>query len=105
MLTYEFYLNDDLEMFHLVGILYERRKDPIRISYKSIVNWGKLIVGHYVDIKDMYFIERDVQEGNLTRSTALSHALEGGAGKRRAGSTLSKPRHIGQGVKALTWTF
>jgi hypothetical protein len=56
MVTYEFYLNDDLEMFHLLGILYERRKDPIRISYKSIMNWGKLIVGHYVDINDIYFI-------------------------------------------------
>jgi hypothetical protein len=78
MLTYEFYLNDDLEMLHLLGILYERRKDPIRISYKSIMNWGKLIVGHYVDINDMYFIEREVQEGTLTRSTALSPALKGG---------------------------
>ena len=78
MLTYEFYLIDDIEMFHLLGILYERRKDPIRISYKSIMNWGKLIVGHHVDINDMYFIEREVQGGTLTRSTALSPALKGG---------------------------
>jgi hypothetical protein len=101
MVTYEFYL-DDSKMFHLVGILYERRKDPIRISYKSIINWGKLIVGHYVDINDMYFIEREVQEGTLTRSTALSPALKCGDGKRRSKSTLSKPRHICQGVEALT---
>ena len=78
MVTYEFYLYDDLEMFHLVGILYERRKDPIRISYKSIMNWGKLIVGHSVDIKDMYFIEIEVQGETLTRSTALSSALKVG---------------------------
>jgi hypothetical protein len=102
MLTYEFYLNDGIEMFHLLGILYERRKDPIRISYKSIMNWGKLIVGHYVDINDMYFIEIEVQEGTLTRSTALSPALKGGDGKRRSRSTLSKPQHICQGVEALT---
>jgi len=100
MLTYEFYLNDDLEMFHLLGILYERRKDPIRISYKSIMNWGKLIVGHYIDIEDMYFIERE--EETLTRSSALNPALKGGDGKRRSGSTLSKPRHICQGVEAAT---
>jgi len=102
MLTYEFYLIDDLEMFHSVGILYERRKDPIRISYKSIINWGKLIVGHYVDINDMYFIEIQVPEETLTRSTALNPALKGGDGKRRSGSTLSKPRHICQGVEAST---
>jgi len=67
MVTYEFYLNDDIKddikEFHLLGILYERRKDAIRISYRSIMNWGKLIVGDYVDINDIYFIEIEVQEG------------------------------------------
>jgi hypothetical protein len=102
MLTYEFYLIDDIEMFHSVGILYERRKDPIRISYKSIMNWGKLIVGHYVDINDMYFIEIEVQEGTLTRSTALSPGLKDEGRKRRSGSPLSKPWHICRDVEALT---
>ena len=63
MATYEFYLNDDTKEFHLLGILYERRKDPVRISYRSIMNWGKLIVGHYVDINNIYFIEIEVHEG------------------------------------------
>jgi hypothetical protein len=63
MATYEFYLNDDTKEFHLLGILYERRKDPVRISYRSIMNWGKLIVGDYVDINNIYFIEIEVQEG------------------------------------------
>ncbi len=59
MVTYEFYLNDYKE-FHLLGILYERRKDAIRISYQSIMNWGKLIVGDYVGMNDIYFIEIEV---------------------------------------------
>jgi hypothetical protein len=64
MVTYEFYLNDDdIKEFHLLGILYERRKDPVRISYQSIMNWGKLIVGDYVDINNIYFIEIEVQKG------------------------------------------
>jgi hypothetical protein len=63
MATYEFYLNDDTREFHLLGILYERRKDPVRISHRSIMNWGKLIVGHYVDINNIYFIEIEVHEG------------------------------------------
>ena len=63
MATYEFYLNDDIKEFHLLGILYERRKDAVRISYQSIMNWGKLIVGDYVDINNIYFIEIEVHEG------------------------------------------
>jgi len=67
MVTYEFYLNDDIKELHLLGIplgiLYERRKDPVRISYQSIMNWGKLIVGDYVDINNIYFIEIEVQKG------------------------------------------
>jgi hypothetical protein len=63
MVTYEFYLNDDIKEFHLLGILYGRRKDPVRISYQSIMNWGELIVGDYVDTNNIYFIEIEVQEG------------------------------------------
>jgi hypothetical protein len=63
MVTYEFYLDDDIKEFHLLGILYERRKNPVRISYQSIMNWGKLIVGDYVDMNNIYFIEIEVQEG------------------------------------------
>jgi hypothetical protein len=63
MATYEFYLNDDIKEFYLLGILYERRKDPVRVSHQSIMNWGKLIVGDYVDINNIYFIEIEVQEG------------------------------------------
>jgi hypothetical protein len=60
MVAYEFYVNDDMKEFHLLGILPERRKDPLRISYKSIMNWGKLIVGDSVDINKIYFIQTEV---------------------------------------------
>ena len=60
MVAYEFYLNDDMKEFHLLGILPERRRDPLRISYKSIMNWGKLIVGDSVDINKIYFIQTEV---------------------------------------------
>jgi hypothetical protein len=63
MATYEFYLNDDIKEFHLLGILYERRKDAVRISYQSIMNWGKLIWGDHVDINNIYFIEIEVHQG------------------------------------------
>ena len=44
----------------MLGILPERRKDPLRISYESIMKWGKLIVGDCVDINNIYFIQIEV---------------------------------------------
>ena len=60
MVAYEFYLNGGMEEFQLLGILPERRKDPLRISYESIMNWGKLIAGCRDDINNIYFIEIEV---------------------------------------------
>jgi hypothetical protein len=50
MVAYKFYANEGIKEFHLLGILPERRKDPLRITYDSILNWGKLIVSNCVDI-------------------------------------------------------
>lgn len=60
MVAYEFYVNDGIEEFHLLGILPERRRDPSRISYESIMNWGKLIVQDWVDISNVYFTQIEV---------------------------------------------
>ena len=68
MVAYEFYVNDDIEEFHLLGILPERRKDPLRISSESIMNWGKLAVGDCVDIHNIYFIQIEVQGGTLAQT-------------------------------------
>lgn len=60
MVAYEFYLADDEEEFHLLGILPERRNDPLRITRESILNWGKLIMGEDVDLNSFYFIQIEV---------------------------------------------
>ena len=65
MIAYEFYVDDGTEEFHLLGILPERRKDPSRITYESIMNWGKLIVDDGVDINNIYFIPIEVWDGTL----------------------------------------
>jgi len=54
MVAYEFYLVDDRDEFHLLGVLPERRKGPPRISPESIRKWGTLILG------DLYFIQVEV---------------------------------------------
>ncbi len=60
MIAYEFYSVDDEEEFHLLGVLPERRKDPLRITQESILNWGKLTVGENVDLSSFYFIQVEV---------------------------------------------
>jgi len=60
MIAYEFYLVDDEEEFHHLGVLPERRKDPLRITQESILNWGKLTVGEDVDLSSFYFIQIEV---------------------------------------------
>ena len=60
MVAYEFYVNDGIEESQLLGILPERRKDPLRISYESIMNWGKLIADDWVEINNIYFIQVEV---------------------------------------------
>ena len=60
MVAYEFYLADDKEQFHLLGILPERRNNALRINRESILNWGKLIMGENVDLSGFYFIQIEV---------------------------------------------
>jgi hypothetical protein len=57
MMAYEFYWRNDKEKEHLIGILPERRKNPERITRKSIMNWGKKILGDPSEAKNLYFIE------------------------------------------------
>jgi hypothetical protein len=60
MVAYEFYLVDDGEEFHSLGILPERRKDPLRITQESIMKWGRLIGGDSVEVNKIYFIQIEV---------------------------------------------
>lgn len=60
MVAYEFYLADEKDEFHLLGVLPERRNDPLRITRESILNWGKLILGEEVDLSGFYFIQVEV---------------------------------------------
>jgi hypothetical protein len=46
MVIYKFYYMDEKGRGHLVGILPERRRLPIRITQQSVMNWWRKIVGH-----------------------------------------------------------
>ena len=55
MLAYEFYLNDSEGNKSLLGILPERRKDPNRITQKSILGWGRMLLYDTADGRRLFF--------------------------------------------------
>ena len=58
MEAYEFYVvNDGYEEPDLIAILPERRRDRGRITQKSIMKWGQLAVGGYVDPTNIRFVK------------------------------------------------
>jgi len=81
MMTYEFYrrVPNWEEEDRLIGILPERRKDPQRITYQSIINLAKLLAPEDDVLNDkIYFIRNEYFDNiaplkthpqRLTRST------------------------------------
>lgn len=60
MIAYEIYLRDEMGGFHLIGILPERRKNPLRITQESVIKWGKMVAHDDIDVNDMYFARIEV---------------------------------------------
>ncbi len=57
MVAYQFYVIDDQDEFHLLGVLPERRENSSRISRESVIKWGKSVVGDSVSANHLYFIQ------------------------------------------------
>ena len=55
MLAYELYTFNKKKGYEFIGVLPERRENPMRITKDSIVNWGKSLQGENVDTKSMFF--------------------------------------------------
>ena len=62
MVAYEFYLNDSEGNKNLIGILPERRKVPKRITQKSILRWGRMLLYDTVDRRSFYFERVTINE-------------------------------------------
>jgi hypothetical protein len=60
MVAYEFYVWDEMEEFHSIGILPERREDPLRITQESVMKWGKMLACDNVDVNNIYFIQVEI---------------------------------------------
>lgn len=60
MVVYKLYKRDQTEEPHLIGILPERRKDRERITEKSVLNWGKEVIGEDSEINNLYFVQMEL---------------------------------------------
>jgi len=67
MLVYELYALKKKKGYRLIGILPERRKNPVRITKNSVVNWGKMLLGDNEDSKNIFFerVEIDRLSGRI----------------------------------------
>ncbi len=45
----------------MIAILPERRRNPLRITRESVMRWGKLAAGSYVDPESIFFIQVEFQ--------------------------------------------
>jgi hypothetical protein len=55
MLVYELYAFNKTIGCELIGVLPERRKNPARITKNSVFNWVRMLSGHDVDSKGIFF--------------------------------------------------
>jgi hypothetical protein len=62
MVAYEFYWLDPRGGYQIIGILPERRKNPERITKKSVMNWGAKFFGKDFDSKDIFSIQVTIDE-------------------------------------------
>jgi hypothetical protein len=61
MVAYEFYCHDAMKGYQLIGILPERRKNPERITQKSIMNWVKKYFNDNLNLNDIFFIQVEIE--------------------------------------------
>ena len=60
MCAYEFYWFDKTEEAHFIGILKEKRENPLRITRESVLNLGRKVIGDNADATNIYSIQVEV---------------------------------------------
>jgi len=62
MIAYAFYWLEEVDKIHFIGLLPERRKNPERITQRSISNFARTILGNEANVDDLFFIEMGLDE-------------------------------------------
>ncbi len=63
MTVYEFYRRMNGGQDHFIGVLPERRKDPARITYESIMNWVRQLMTNLPEAdftRNVYFVKVEI---------------------------------------------
>jgi hypothetical protein len=55
MVASELYTFNKTRGYEFIGIPPERRRNPMRITKDSIMNWGKMLLGDDVDSENIFF--------------------------------------------------
>jgi len=55
MVVYQVYSHDMINGYELIGVLPERRKNPMRITRESVINWGKTLLDYDGEGKSIIF--------------------------------------------------
>ena len=100
MLGYELYTFNKKTGYEIIGVLPERRKNPMRITEDSIMNWGKSLLGGNVDSKSMFLKRIAIPGSEMTLNKSPEDIAEslGGFQKKSNGidelteNTLQKLR-------------
>ncbi len=62
MVAYAFYMFEEIEKVHFIGLLPERRKNPERITQESISNFVRTLLGDEPGMGNLFFIEITIDE-------------------------------------------
>jgi len=62
MVAYAFYMFEEIEKVHFIGLLPERRKNPERITQESVSNFVRTFLGNEPDVGNLFFIEIALDE-------------------------------------------
>ena len=68
MIGYELYWRDPIKGYQLIGVLPERRRDPKRITKKSVLNWGKKYFGNGLNLNEMFCLAVEINEWGVNPS-------------------------------------
>jgi hypothetical protein len=60
MVGYEFYWHDPIKGYQLIGVLPERRKNSLRITQESVLNWAEKYFAKNLDLDNIFFIEIEI---------------------------------------------
>ncbi len=71
MVAYEFYCGNEINGYHLIGILAERRKHRKRITEESIMKWVRMVIGNNADISNIFFVKVTLGESEVGKGSSV----------------------------------